>query len=57
MILSELGTTPVPIEILFNHHNCDLPTLLAAIGELELEGRIKRNTKNEIFLATQSQKV
>ncbi|MDR3285248.1 MAG: DNA-processing protein DprA [Holosporales bacterium] len=49
-ILSELSTTPISIEILFQHQNCGLPNLLVALGELEAEGKIRRYANSEVSL-------
>lgn len=49
-ILSELSVIPVSIEILYQNQNCSLPHLLSILGDLEMEGRIKRHPNCEVSL-------
>jgi DNA processing protein len=50
-ILRELGVVPVAVETLFQHQGiCSFPDFLSILGELELDGKIKRHANNEISL-------
>lgn len=47
-ILCALTSTPVSIEALYQSQNCDLPTLLSAISELEIAEAIQRHPNGNI---------
>lgn len=47
-ILCELSSIPVSIEALYQSQDCDLPTLLSAVTELEMAGAIQRYPNGNI---------
>lgn len=51
MLLGELTTVPISVELLFQTHNCSLPHLLSTLSELETDGKILRHPNSDVSLA------